>query len=315
MKRNIKSGAEQRVYPAPLLRGKSGAGFTLVEVAVSMAIIAILVAVGIVGFVSLQKKSDVANAAEEIANVLKLARSKTVSFELNSRYGVYFDSASSPGSYTLFKGNDYSSREILADKVYFLPDAVEFSSIDFQGGNELVFNRLSGSADNWGYVSVRLKNDVSEQKSVYLSNLGVVGFDPPPSADDTARLKDSRHAHVTYLRLIDTGSEYIVLTSEGNPVSQIAINPNLIGGQFEWEGTVVAGGQDQTIKIHTHWLNDPVNDTQFSVHRDKRFNNAPLEISLSGDATGNIIEYSYGPPEITGFSSFYVLDPPGPEWQ
>ena len=64
----------------------------------------------------------------------------------------------------------------------------------------------------------------------------------------------------------------------------------MVSSQFYWEGEVNVNGQNQKIKIHTHRLNDP--DTLFSVHRDMRFNDKALKISISGDPSGNLIEYS-----------------------
>ncbi len=66
----------------------------------------------------------------------------------------------------------------------------------------------------------------------------------------------------------------------------------------------------QKIKIHTHRLNNP--DTLFSVHRDMRFNDEALEISISGDPSGNLIEYSADGLTTTE-SSVFVNDPL--QWQ
>jgi hypothetical protein len=254
------------------------------------------------------------NASQEVANILRLAQNKTIAFESSGRYGVYFDSATSPQSYTLFKGNDYVTREAAEDKIYFLPDTVEFQEINFQGQNETVFDRLTGRVDNWGSVSVALKDDVTNNIYIYLSNLGIVEFTQSAAPEDAERVKDSRHVHIDYNRasINNTGTEYLVITSLGNPVLQIEISQYMIGGQFEWEGTVNIGGQDQELKIHTHWFNDPVNYTQFCVHRDMRFNTAPIELSLTEDL-GNFIEYTaHG--LTTTETSVYVPES-GIEWQ
>ncbi len=296
-------------------------GFTIIEIIISITIIAILAAIGITTFFSLKRNSDLNNATQEIANVLRLAQNKTIAYESSGRYGVYFDTTTSPQSYTLFKGGNYASREVLEDKVYFLPDTVEFQGIDFQGSNEIVFDRLTGYVDNWGSVSLAFKDDpggsndsFGGSNDVFVSGLGVVGFSQPVVADDAERVKDSRHVHIDYQRIIDTETEYIVLTSEESPVLQIAISQYLAGGQFDWEGTVDIGGQDQELSIHTHWLNDPSEYTQFCVHRDMRFNTAPIEMSVSGDGTGNFIEYSADGAATTS-SSVYVFTPSGIEWQ
>ena len=71
-------------------------GFTIIEVIISIFIIAILVAISITSFFALRQNSDLKNSAQEVANVLRLAQSKTLASESSGRYGVYFNNATSP---------------------------------------------------------------------------------------------------------------------------------------------------------------------------------------------------------------------------
>jgi hypothetical protein len=92
--------------------------------------------------------------------------------------------------------------------------------------------------------------------------------------------------HIAYAgRAIATGTETLKITfpNSGNPVVQNV--------PLAWEGSVDVGGQAQKLKIHTHFLNDPVNSTLFSMHRDKRFNTKGFYLELSGDSSGNLITY------------------------
>jgi len=279
-------------------------GFSLVELIVVIAILFALGAVAIATFFLLQKNVDLNDNTEEVISILKVAQSQTLASQGDSQYGVYFDNAVWPNRYVLFKGADFASRDVSSDKVYLLPDTVEFYDVNLNGGSEIIFNKLIGSTDNWGNISLRLKNDISQNKIIYIANSGAVGFALPPAAPDT-RLKDSRHIHVDYNRNIDIYNENIILTFNDTLVQQIPISENLIGSQFYWEGKVSVGGFDQTIKIHTHRLNNT--DAQFSIHRDMRLNNASLKISISGDITGNIAGYS-ADGQTTNYKSIYVQD-------
>ena len=94
-------------------------------------------------------------------------------------------------------------------------------------------------------------------------------LNPPQQAtsspSDENRIKDSRHVHFDYSRVIFTATERLILTLDydSSPIIQeIIIANNLQDGQIFWQG--------QNIKIQTHRLNSP--DTQFSIHRDKRYN-------------------------------------------
>jgi len=121
---------------------------------------------------------------------------------------------------------------------------------------------------------------------------------------DESRIKDSRHVHFDYSRVISIAAERLILTFDydSSPIIQeIIIADNLQDGQIFWEG--------QNIKIQTHRLNSP--DTQFSVHRDKRYNTKNLKIEISGDSSGDLIQYQSDGQTAKG-SSIYVTDP---NWQ
>ncbi|MDI6891342.1 MAG: hypothetical protein QMC83_10480, partial [Thermodesulfovibrionales bacterium] len=112
--------------------------FILIELLVIIGILLILVAIAIPNFRFFQKESDLANSAEEIINTLRLAQNKTLASEGASQWGVYFDNTTSPHQYTLFKGINYTSRDVNFDEVHKLPGSVEISEINLGGGSEVV---------------------------------------------------------------------------------------------------------------------------------------------------------------------------------
>lgn len=283
--------------------GKSGAGFTLIQLVIALAILAIVGMISIPSIMYLVKLPPLNSAAEEIISTLKLAQNKTISSEGNSQYGVYFKMVTDPHELILFKGQSYELRDQAFDKSYPLPLSVELYGTDLGGGSEIVFDKLTGSTANAGSISLRLKNDTDQVKIVYIDNSGIVDYTLPSTPSDQARTKDSRHIHFDYNRIIDVYNENIVLTFDGNIVEIIPMIDQISDGQFDWQDTVTVNGQDQTIRIHTLRLNSQ--DTQFSIFRDLRFNNASLNISISGDNTGTVAEYSANG-LTTNFSSIYV---------
>ena len=280
-------------------------GFSLIEIIIVIAVLFVLGTISISTFFLLQKNVDLNDATQEVISVLKVAQNQTLASHGDSQYGVYFDSAVSPSRYILFKGADFASRDAGSDKIYLLPDTVEFYDINLSGTFETAFSKLIGSASAWGNISLRLKEDTSQTKIIYVANSGTVGLVLPSAPSDNNRVKDSRHAHVNYNRNIDINSENIILTFNETVIQQIPIIENLIGAQFYWSGEVNVAGSDQAIKIHTHRLNST--DAEFSIHRDMRFNNASLKISISGDITGNFAEYS-ADGQTTSYNSIYVQD-------
>lgn len=277
-------------------------GFTLFEVVIVIFILAALALVSIPAYDIFLKTTDVDSGMQEFYAALRLAQSKTLSSENDAQYGVYMDAGVSPNKYVLFKGSSYAARDSAFDRLTWLPKTVEFSGISLGGANEVVFEKLTGYAQQSGSLAVRSKADTSKLKTLYISSAGIFSFTAPVAVADT-RVKDSRHVHFDYSRAINTASESLTLLFNGNVSQVIPLASNMSNGQIYWTGTIAAGGGNQTVLVHTHRLN--ATDTQFSVHRDRRLNDKSLKITISGDSTGSLIEYT-ADGAVTTSTSAYV---------
>lgn len=284
-------------------------GFTLIELLVIIGILIILTMIAVPVFRSFQKESDLTNSTEEIINTLRLAQNKTLASEKNSQWGVYFSTSTTPHQYTLFKGSSYVSRDTSADEIYNLPERIEIYEINLaNGGTEVVFDRVAGTTNQPGIVSLKLKSNVSRTKQVIIKSSGKIVSDQEATPTDGNRIKDSRHVHFDYNRQIATSTETLklIFTYNGSTTTRdIIIANNLKGGQVYWEGETDVGGEIQKIKIHSHRLNDPALDTQFCVHRDRRYNTKALKVKISGDDSGNLIQYT-ADGQTTNGTSMYV---------
>ncbi len=283
--------------------GKLLTGFTLIEIIIVIAILSAIAAIVVFNFPFVKKKSDLDNSVKEFVSVLELARNKTISSEGDSRYGVHLNTAVSPNQYVLFKGESYADRDVPADVIYCLPDTTEFYDINLGEGNEIVFDRPGGGVENSGSVSERIKSDAALNKTVYIASSGLVSFNLPVTPPGSNRVIDSRHVYFNYSRTIDTVNENIILTFDGTITKTIPISSNLSGGEIEWSGVFDVGGENQALSIKTHSLNNP--DMYFSIHRDRRYNNKSLKITISGDSSGSLAEYPADGTDAN-FSSAYV---------
>lgn len=269
---------------------RTNLGISFIETMMVLAILVILVGIAAPVFVFFQRGLELNNNIEEIINILRIAQNKTLASEGASQYGVYFDDISSPHRYTLFKGESFALRDDSFDEINDLPDNIEVYDLNLNGGKEIVFDRVTGSTSQPGSISLRLKTDPSKTKTIYIEGSGQVRLTTPVIPSDDDRVKDSRHVHFDYSNVIDTVNETLTLSFEGGVDKMIIIIDNMKDGQIYWEGEVDVNGEIQRIKIHTHTLNDP--NTSFSVHRDIRYNNKSLAITISGDGSGTLIEYS-----------------------
>lgn len=282
--------------------------FTLVEVLLVFGILIILAGLAIPSFYYFNAGTVLNNSTSEIISVLREAQSKTLASEGASQWGVYLSASTS--QYILFQGANFASRNASLDQIHDLSSKVEIYQSDL--GSEIVFDRLTGKNDLPGSFSLRLKAVPSKTQTIYVENSGRVGVANPLIPDQEGRLKDSRHVHFNYSRFIEAGAEIarLIFTFDSQTFTkEIIMADNLKDSQFYWEGEISVGGENQKIKIQTHSLNNPT--TQFSIHRDMRYNTKALTLEISGDVSGNLIIYDASGQTAQG-SSIYVSEP---SWQ
>lgn len=283
-------------------------GFTLIEAATGIAIILLLSLLSGPALRLFQEKSLLGNTAEETMAILRSAQSKAKASEGNSPWGVYVDASANPNTYTLFKGATYAARDVSQDKVAELSSKAEFSDISLGGGNETVFQKVTGFPVPPGSISFWLSSDHSQARTISLNSFGAFTIGTFPVLSDESRVKDSRHVHIAYTgRVIDPLTESVRLVFP-EMTQTIPMAAFLSGGAFSWAGDVEVAGETQKIRIHTHLLNDPALGTQFSVHRDRRYNTKSLIVELSGDSTGNLLQYDAAGQTTKG-TSLYVSNP------
>jgi type II secretory pathway pseudopilin PulG len=287
--------------------------FTLIEILIVVGVLAVLVGLSVPIFGLFQKTSALNSSTEEIVGFLRLAQNKTLALERGGQWGIYFSTSTSPQKYILFKGQSFALRDSSLDQAESLSKNIEIYQIDLAGKSEVVFSKISGQAVPAGNIYLRLKDDQSKFVTIFIDGSGKVDFTDSALPSDTNRIKDSRHIHFDYSRIISTSMEKLTLIFSNSPspdVSQdIIIADNLIDGQIFWEEEVIVGGEAQNIKIQTHRLNNL--DTQFSLHRDKRYNTKAFRVTISGDMSGDLMQYQANGQTAAG-SSIYVTDP---DWQ
>lgn len=272
-------------------------GFSLIEILIVVAIISSLASAVVFSIVSFRVQIDLNTTSQNILNVLRIARAKTLASEGASRYGVHFES----GTFVLFKGASYNP--FASDnEPHPLSANLEIANILISGGSEVIFDRLTGGTSNIGSVQLRQISDIAKNKTIVIELSGEVSFSTTPQTPTGNYLTDTRHIHINYSRDV-SASVTLSLVFSDFPASNTNITfqnyLNATKDEFNWEGAVLVNGQNQVLKIHSHSLN--AGSVQFSIHRDRMQNTQGIQINIDGD---NLINYAANGTATQGSSLF-----------
>ena len=275
-------------------------GITLLELLITIAIIVTLTSLFVGGFSSFNRSGQLNSAVSDIATALKTARSKTISSEGPSSWGVHVES----DRFILFQGLNFVSTSS-TNTVFMLPGLVSASTSLANTTSNVVFLRPDGSTGNYGTITLSFK-DQSDQRFVRIDQAGAVSVDTSPPPSVPLPNQDARHVHFslgwdirinTTMKLIfkDPPDADVI---DNNLVSSCMNASNMV---FDCTRFANVGGEDQLIRVHSHSL-DAAN-TSLSVNRDARENTKAVEVWFDStliatyDVAGNVTK---GPDVLIG---------------
>ena len=140
-------------------------GFTLLEVLLSIAAIAIIAEISVPLYQSFQARNDLDIATVEIAQTLRRTQVLSQSVDGDTSWGVSVQS----GSITLFKGTSYAARDTNFDEVFEVP-----TSITPSGVSEIVFTKFSGNPQTTGTIT--LTSNTNETRTITINAKGMVNY-------------------------------------------------------------------------------------------------------------------------------------------
>jgi len=140
-------------------------GFTLIELLLSVALIAVIGAMGAPVYQAFQNKNDLHVATMVITQNLRRAQILSQASEGDSSWGVHIKS----GLVTLFKGGDYNTRELDYDELSDISNSISIS-----GDTEGVFSKQLGELND--DKSFPLTSLNKEEKTIQVNRKGMVEY-------------------------------------------------------------------------------------------------------------------------------------------
>jgi prepilin-type N-terminal cleavage/methylation domain-containing protein len=140
-------------------------GFTLLEVMLSMAVLAVLAAVGFPIFQSLQVRNDLDIAVQTVVQSGRRAQMLSVASDGDATWGIRIQT----GSTVVFKGPSYAARDISSDEISDLSGSIVPSGL-----TEIVYSKLNGFPGATGTLTLTGSNN--ETRSITINSKGVASF-------------------------------------------------------------------------------------------------------------------------------------------
>ena len=145
-------------------------GFTLIEIVVVIAIIALISTVTLSATSRGTQQQTLDGAASTLASLLAQARADTLSSQNNLTYGVHVDA----GQFVLFGGTSYV--ENAAGNVAVPIDTNIAVIAGYIGGADVMFRQLSGEASAYGTTTLSiLSGGATITRTVVVSKSGAIG--------------------------------------------------------------------------------------------------------------------------------------------
>ena len=166
-------------------------GFTLIEVLVALSIVGVLFALSLGLNSAFRPKHNLDADVRSIISVLNLARSNALASKDSLSFGVHIEL----DQVSIFEGESYDPLAS-ENEIFELDFKDEIYDISLEGGGvDVIFNRITGTVDEFGTLSFRVRNNPIETKVIYISLSGFISSTEFPTVGDANLLTDSRHVH------------------------------------------------------------------------------------------------------------------------
>lgn len=240
-------------------------GFTFIEFITALSIFVVLAVMSVGVYFAFRPQNVLEADARRVESVLRLARTRTLSSLNSSNFGVYMEAA----QVVLFEGSAYDSGDP-GNEIFELASVNEIYDITLAGGgDEVVFDKLTGTTEQAGTVSLRVKADSAQTRTVYIQGIGAISLENPPAVLATDYVQDARHVHFVLGWSIQNATTLEFYFPDNGQLESVSMAPffNVDKTDFDTTQTFTVSGSTEVFRVHTHSLT--ALDTNLSIHRDR----------------------------------------------
>lgn len=141
------------------------AGFTLIEVMLSTAIIVMLVGLTAPVFETFVRRNDLDLTTQSIASLMRRARTYARSVSTDNAWGIEMQTSSA----ILFRGTSFASRDTTYDETVAIP-----ATITPSGLTEVQFAKLTAAPNTTGTIT--LTSTANSTRTITINAKGTVDF-------------------------------------------------------------------------------------------------------------------------------------------
>jgi prepilin-type N-terminal cleavage/methylation domain-containing protein len=145
-------------------------GFTLIEILIAITVMISLVAIVSNIFLSFDRHQALDRDTAKVISVLEKARQLTLFSKEASQYGVRLETS----QIILFKGDMYQAGAS-NNSLTKLHSKVSISAYNLNGGgDDVVFERLTGETDQDGSITLQSTQDLTKTKTINIEKTGLI---------------------------------------------------------------------------------------------------------------------------------------------
>ncbi|HOK20754.1 MAG TPA: prepilin-type N-terminal cleavage/methylation domain-containing protein [Candidatus Paceibacterota bacterium] len=156
---------------------KNSRGFTLIELIISLVIIAIIATVSFSNLSGHQEKMAVDLEAEKIVAYLRETRNRALAGQDNSSWGVHFvNVADGTDYYNLFKGSTFDSSGIV--DTHYLSKKVELIVPPVNSSTDVIFAKSTGNLSNSATATIVVRSVIEPRFSstIEINRVGQINY-------------------------------------------------------------------------------------------------------------------------------------------